>query len=345
MITKIIPEEKVMHAKHLMNNAENIVIVSHKSPDGDAVGSAMAMYHFLFSIDKNVSVVLPDRFPDFLSWMQCSEEVVFYNENKARADELFAAADLIFALDFNTLPRIGDMAEAVDEAKADKILLDHHPQPGHFAQLIISHPEISSTSEIVFRLITRMGHFPDINIPCAEAIYTGMMTDTGAFTYNSDSPEIYVIISRLLNIGIEKDRIYNNVYNNHSADRFRLMGFALSERMRVYPEHRAALITLTMEEKKRFNYKKGDAEGFVNIPLSIKGIVFSAFFREEEDKIRISLRSQNDSGFPTNKVCQTYYNGGGHLNASGGELKMSMEEAIAHFENTVLAEYESELKS
>lgn len=321
-----------------MDEAENIVVISHKSPDGDAVGSAMALYHFLFSIDKNVSVIIPDRFPDFLSWLPSSDEVIFYNENKTKADELFAAADLIYALDFNTLSRIGDMADAVDKAPAAKILLDHHPLPGHFAQVIISHPEIASTSEMVFRLISRMGHFPDINIPCAEAIYTGMMTDTGAFTFNSNNDEIYIIISELIKIGIDKDLIYNNVYNNYSADRLRLMGFSLSEKMRVYPEHRAALITLSLEEKKRFNYKKGDTEGFVNIPLSIKGIVFSAFFRKEDYKIRISLRSKNDSGFAVNKVCETYYNGSGHFNAAGGEAKMSMEEAIAFFENVVLVE-------
>ena len=338
MITKIIPEEKVQQAKRLMDEAENIVVVSHKSPDGDALGSALAMYHFLFSIDKNVSVIFPDRFPDFLSWLPNCDEVIFYNENKTKADELFAAADLIFALDFNTLSRIGDMADAVDKAAANKILLDHHPQPGHFAQLLISHPEIASTSEMAFRLICRMGHFTDINLPCAEAIYTGMMTDTGAFTYNSNNTEIYIIIAELIKIGIDKDRIYNNVYNNYSADRLRLMGFALSEKMRIYPEHRAALITLSLEEKKRFNYKTGDAEGFVNIPMSIKGIAFSALFREENDKIRISLRSQNDSNFPVNKVCETYYNGSGHFNAAGGEAKMTMDEAIAFFENTVLAE-------
>ena len=344
MITKIILEEKVQQAKRLIDEAENIVVISHKSPDGDAVGSALAMYHFLFSIDKNVSVILPDRFPDFLSWLPSSDEAIFYNENKDKANELLAAADLIIALDFNTLSRIGDMADAVDEAPATKILLDHHPLPGHFAQVIISHPEIASTAEMVFRLICRMGHFTDINLPCAEAIYTGMMTDTGAFTFNSNNTEIYVIIAELIKIGINKDRIYNKIYNNYSADRLRLMGFALSEKMRVYPEHRAALITLSLEEKKRFNYKTGDTEGFVNIPMSIKGIVFSAMFREENDKIRISLRSQNDSNFPVNKVCETYYNGSGHFNAAGGEAKMTMDEAIAFFENVVLVECEDLLK-
>ena len=340
MLTKIIPEEKIQQAKKWLDEAENIVIVSHSSPDGDAVGSSLGLYHFFYSINKNVSVVLPDAFPDFLAWIPGSSEIVLYSDHREKADELLASADLIYAVDFNTLSRVNDMKDAVDKATANKILLDHHPFPGHFCQLIISHPEIASTCEMVFRLICRMGYFEKINLPCAEAIYTGMMTDTGAFTFNSSNAEIYIIISELIKKGIDKDQIYRNVYNNYSEDRFRMMGFALSKKMRVYPECKTAMISLTKEELGKFNCKKGDTEGLVNIPLSIKGIVFSAIFREEKDALRVSLRSQGN--FAVNKIAEKYFNGGGHANAAGGESKVSMEETIKLFES-ILPKYKEEL--
>ncbi len=340
MISKIIPEEKILQAKNWLEASENIVIISHTSPDGDAVGATLAMYHFLYSIDKKATVILPDAFPDFLRWIPGSNDIIIYADNKENANKTLEEADLISAVDFNTLSRISIMSDAVDKAPAKKILLDHHPHPGHFCQLTISHPEISSTCEMVFRLICRMGYFAEINLPCAEAIYTGMMTDTGSFTYNSNSPEIYSIISELIKKGIDKDQIYKNVYNNYSAERFKMMGFALNEKMKIYPEYKTALISLTKEEQSRYACKKGDTEGLVNIPLAIKGIIFSAIFREEKDNIRISLRSQGD--FTVNKIAEEYFNGGGHVNAAGGESTLSMEETIKLFES-ILPTYKEEL--
>jgi phosphoesterase RecJ-like protein len=330
MISKIIPEEKVQQAKKWVEEADKVVIVSHSSPDGDAVGSSLGLYHFLYSINKEATVVLPDDFPDFLDWIPGSQNIIIYSKEKDKADEAINAADVIFAVDFNTLSRIGAMSDVVDKAEANKILLDHHPEPGHFCQLTISHPEISSACEMVFRLICRMGYFSEINLPCSQAIYTGMMTDTGAFTYNSNNTEIYIIISELIKKGIDKDEIYRNVYNNYSADRFRMLGYALSEKMRIYPQSKAAMISMTKEEQNRFQYKKGDLEGIVNIPLSIKDIEFSTIFREEDDKIRVSLRSQGE--LAVNKIAEQYFNGGGHKNAAGGESKLTMDETIALFE-------------
>lgn len=341
MISKIILEEKVQQAKNWIDKSENIVIISHVNPDGDAIGSSLAMYHFLFSISKNVTVIVPDSIPPFLTWMSGSKEVLIYNKMKEEADEKLAKADLIMALDLNTINRVGRMADAVDLSPAKKILVDHHPNPGGFCQLVISHPEICSTAEMVFRLICRMGHFSEINLPCAECIYVGMMTDTGAFTYNSNNTEVYVIIAELIKKGINKDAIYNNVYNTYSADRFRLMGLALNKKMKIYPEYKAALITLTNEEQTEYNFRKGDCEGFVNIPLSIDGIIFSAFFRQDDEKIRISFRSQGT--FPVNKFSAENFNGGGHLNAAGGESLLSMEETIQKFES-ILPKYKEFLE-
>ena len=228
------------------------------------------------------------------------------------------------------LNRIENMADSVGASSARKILIDHHLHPDNFCRITISHPEISSTSELVFRLICRMGYFSEISRAAAECIYTGMMTDTGGFSFNSNNPEIYFIISELLSKGIDKDEIYRKVYNTYSECRLRLMGYVLSQ-MRVYEECHSALITLTVAEQNQFKYQKGDSEGFVNIPLSIKDVRFSCFLREdtEKDMIKISLRSVGD--FPCNKVAAEYFNGGGHLNASGGEFYGTMEGAIARF--------------
>jgi len=233
------------------------------------------------------------------------------------------------------------MADAVINAAAPKILVDHHLHPDTYAKITVSYPEVSSTSELIFRLICRLGDFSMINLACAECIYTGMMTDTGGFTYNSNKQEIYTIIAELIKLGVDKDDIYRKVFNNYSADRMRLMGYALYNKMKVYPEHKAALITLSLKELEEFNYQTGDAEGLVNMPLSIEGVIFSVFMREDSDKIKISLRSQGT--FPANKVSADLFNGGGHLNAAGGESYTTLQEAVTKFE-TALSDYKDFLE-
>lgn len=334
MLTKVIEQSKIDHFTKWFNRADKIVIVSHVSPDGDAIGSSLGLYHFLLTQDKDVNVIVPNVFPDFLRWMPGSKDILLYDRYKDFADKLIREADVICCLDFNALKRIEDMAGAVAASPARKMMLDHHLHPEEFCRITISHPEISSASELVFRLICRMGYFSDINRQCAECIYTGMMTDTGGFTYNSNNREIYFIISELLSKGIDKDAIYRKVYNTYSESRLRLMGYVLSN-MRVYPEYNSALISLTKDEQGRFDYIKGDSEGFVNIPLSIKNVCFSCFLREDTEKrmIKISLRSVGS--FPCNRVAAEYFNGGGHLNASGGEFSGTMDEAVKVFEEAL----------
>ncbi len=336
MLTKVIEQSKIDHFNKWFERADKIVIVSHVSPDGDAIGSSLGLYHFLDSQDKNVTVIVPNAFPDFLKWMPGAKDVLRYDRYKEFADKLIAEADVICCLDFNAIKRIDAMADAVLASSARKIMVDHHPFPEDFCSIVISHPEISSTSELVFRLICRLGYFEDISKEGAECIYTGMMTDTGGFTYNSNDREIYFIIGELLSKGIDKDEIYRKVYNTYSESRLRLMGYILYSKMKVYGAYNAAMISLTKEEQGQFNYVKGDSEGFVNIPLSIKDVRFTAFFREdtEIDMIKISLRSVGD--FPCNKVAAEFFNGGGHLNASGGEFRGTMEEAIELFEQALV---------
>jgi len=333
MISKIIAEELITKVNKAIDNVDKIVIVAHIGPDGDAIGSSLALWHYLMTIDKEPVVIVPNPFPSFLSWMPGAECILDYENSKEKADELIADAELIFTLDFNTASRMGKMADAVINAPADKILVDHHLHPDTYAKIKVSYPEISSTSELIFRLICRMGDFSMINLACAECIYTGMMTDTGGFTYNSNNQEIYVIIAELIKLGVDKDAIYRKVFNTYSEDRLRLMGYCLFHKMKVYPEYKTALITLTLKELSQFNYVNGDSEGFVNIPLSIAGIDFSVFMREDTDKIKISFRSQGT--FPSNKVAADLFHGGGHLNASGGESSTTLAVAVKKFEDAL----------
>lgn len=339
MLSKVIAQANIDHVEKWFNRADKVVIVSHVSPDGDAIGSSLGLSHFLESQEKNVTVIVPNAFPDFLRWMPGAKDVIRYDRYKEFADKLIQEADVICCLDFNALSRIDAMADAVAASPARKLMIDHHLNPESFCKIIISHPEISSTSELVFRLICRLGYFEDITKEGAECIYTGMMTDTGGFTYNSNNREVYYIISELLSKGIDKDEIYRKVYNTYSEGRLRLMGYVLYEKMQVFPQFNAALIWLTKEEQGKFQYVKGDTEGFVNIPLSIKNIIFSVFLREDTEKnmIKISLRSVGT--FPCNKVAAEFFNGGGHLNASGGEFYGTMEEAIELYKRA-LVKYE-----
>lgn len=342
MISKIIAQEKINKVEHLIDKYDNIVIVTHTSPDGDAIGSSLGLYHVLLALEKEVKVVVNNRIPTYLKWLLGYKEVIIYQDYPEYAAESIAAAELIFCLDLNTTKRMSEGVEKlVLKSRAKRVLIDHHPDPENFTDVEISYPEISSTSEMVFRLICRLGHFEMIDINIAEAIYTGMMTDTGNFTYNSNNAEIYSIISELLNIGINKDLIFSRVNGSHKADRMRLFGYALASKMKIYEGYHAALIALTKEEMAQFNYEPGDTEGFVNQPLNIEGIKFSCFFREENNRVKISLRSKG--GFDVNVVCRKYFNGGGHKNASGGELFCSVEEAINLFES-ILPEYENELE-
>lgn len=329
-LTPLIGEKQLLNSQEQIEKAQEIVLVTHLSPDGDAMGSSLGLYHYLQDLGKEVRVVVPNAFPYFLKWMNGAKDIVVNTYIPTVAEALIKNADLIFCLDFNTLKRIGALGELVEQSSAKKILIDHHLDPDEDFDVVISYPKISSTSEIVFRLIAQLGDFERITSTLAECIYTGMMTDTGGFTYNSNDPEIFEIISMLLKKGVDRDHIYREVFNNYSEQRFRLLGFTLSQRMKIYPERKASLIYLSLEDQKQFNLTKGDTEGFVNYPLSIKGILFSVFIREDDELTKVSLRSQGD--FPCNKFAADFFNGGGHLNASGGEFYGSVEDAISLFE-------------
>ena len=335
MIKNIFDTRDIERLKEIINEGSFFVLTCHTGPDGDALGSTLGFAHYLRALGKEALVVVPDAYPDFLAWMPGAQDILRVDKHSDKAGLMVAMADVIFAMDYNALSRVDDIGPMIAKSKAQKVLVDHHLNPDHFCDLSFSYPQLSSTCEVVFRLVVAMGGYEQLTKAACECIYAGMMTDTGCFSYGPCTQEVYLIISMLMQKEINKDRIYNKVFNNYSEGRLRLMGYVLYEKMRVFPEHHAALITLSREEMARFNFNKGDSEGLVNIPLQMKGIHFSAFLREdtEKDLIRVSLRSQGT--FPCNKFAACYFSGGGHLNASGGQHSGTLQEAIALFEQAL----------
>lgn len=344
MLKNILSDEQLSLLKGLIAEAQNIIITCHQNADGDAIGSSLGWAEFLKLQGKEPTIIVPDQYPDYLHWLPNSEKVVRYDKHREQADLLFKIADLIFCLDFNTPARVDEMETVLRSSPAKKVLIDHHLGPDVETVLTVSRPEASSTSELVFRLVWQLGGFEQLTKHFATPVYCGMMTDTGGFTYNSSDPAIYYIISQLLTKGINKDRIYRNVYHNFSENRLRLTGFVMLERLMVDGERHASYYALRREDLKRFHFVKGDAEGLVNMPLQIKGHKLSISLREDTDKdnlVWVSLRSVDD--FPCNKMAAEFFNGGGHLNASGGRLYCSIDEAVKIAQQAIVA-YESLLK-
>jgi phosphoesterase RecJ-like protein len=221
-----------------------------------------------------------------------------------------------------------------------KVLIDHHLFPADFADVTLSYPESPSASELVCKLIHSLSDYTDREM--ATCLYTGMMTDTGNFSFNSNYPEMYETVASLVRMGVDKDAVYNAVFNAHSADRMRLVGYSLYQKMRLFPERHASLIALSRKELYRFHFQPGDAEGIVNMPLQISDVYYSCFMREDKiephereragdakSKIKISFRSQGNR--PVNRFASDFFHGGGHANAAGGEFFGTLEEAVQCF--------------
>jgi len=273
--------------------------------------------------------------------MDGHEQVINFSHHPKQSARAFAESDLLICMDFNQLARLGDMKPLVEGFEGKKVLVDHHPYPGNFTDLTISDITFSSTAELIFTVLQSTEFASYIDQNAATSFFTGIMTDTGSFAFNVSNPDTFEVVAQLTRIGIDQQEIYSRVYDNYSADRMRLMGFCLSNRMTVYPEYHTACMYITREDQKTFNFVTGDNEGFVNMPLSIKGVVFSVLFTEKEKYIKASFRSKGD--FAVNEVSEKYFNGGGHRNAAGGEYYASLQEAIAQFEK-LLPEFEDRIK-
>ena len=329
MLQPVMTERECEMLRSLINDATTIVLCCHQNPDGDAIGSMMGLAEVLRTQGKEPLMVAPDQYPDYLQWMPNSEKIVRYDKRKKYVDNVLKIADIVFCLDFNTLSRTAEMEEVLRKSPAQKVLIDHHLDPDVEAVLSISYPTMSSTCELVFRIVWQLGLYEQQGKHFAGPVYCGMMTDTGAFTFNSNAPEVFYIISQLLTKRIDKDRIYRNVYHNYSEHRLRLVGHVLCNRLVVDQQHHASYFTLTAEDQQRFHFVKGDSEGIVNMPLQIKGLKLSISLREDREKknlIWVSLRSVDD--VPCNEMAMQFFEGGGHLHASGGRVHGSMEDAV-----------------
>lgn len=322
------------------NSSKSIVVIPHMNPDGDAMGSVLGMWRVLKNAGFKVKVVSPTKYPEFYHWMDGHDEVIVFSHHPKQSARAIDESDLIICMDFNQLSRLGEMRPLVENFSGKKILIDHHPNPGDFTDLVISDITYSSTAELAFCVLqpTDLGQYIDRD--AATSFFTGIMTDTGSFDFNVSNPNTFEVAAQLTRKGIDQLDIHAKVYDNYSADRMKLMGFCLSNRMTVYPEYHAACMYITLGDQKNFNFKTGDNEGFVNMPLSIKGIVFSALFTEKEKYVKASFRSKGD--FAVNEVSEKYFNGGGHRNAAGGECYTSLAEALAQFEK-LLPEFEDRI--
>lgn len=314
----------------LLADPQQIVLIPHRNPDGDAVGSCLGLSGFLSALGHAVTVLAPNDFPEFLKWMPDSEKVVFYESAPNKGDQIIQNATLIFTLDFNALNRTGIMEHALAKTSCPMVLIDHHPEPDTYAQISYSDTTSSSTCELVFNTIVALKGQHLITPGIASCLYAGIMTDTGSFKYPSTSPNTLRVAANLMEMGADHSKIHTLIYDASSAQRIQLLGKALGN-LQIHSDLRTAFITLSQDDLDSCNFQKGDTEGFVNYGLSIKNVVFAAIFIEHRNEgiVKISLRSRGS--FDVNTLARTHFEGGGHRNAAGGKSHQSLEETVNRF--------------
>lgn len=313
-----------------LEQAKRIVITTHKSPDGDAIGSSLALYHLLKKMGKEVAIIVPDAFPHFLGWMPGSDSILQYDIQQNQAHEWLQKSEVIFCLDYNALSRIGDLSKPVEEASAYKIVIDHHQDPKDFANHYRVDSDCSSTCQLIYEFMDDLNKLDELDANIASCIYCGIMTDTGSFRFPSTTAKTHRIIAHLMEAGANGSKIHEHIYDTRSNDQLRLLGFALTEKMKVNTKKKTAYISLSQEELQQFNFRKGDTEGLVNYPLSIAGIKFSVLLMEKEGQVRLSFRSKDD--VYVNEFANKHFEGGGHIYAAGGISYLSLDETVEKLE-------------
>ncbi|GAA4238950.1 bifunctional oligoribonuclease/PAP phosphatase NrnA [Postechiella marina] len=323
-------KEDITSIKQLLSTKKKIVIVPHKNPDGDAIGSTLGLYHFLLKNNQDVQVISPNDYPHFLKWIPGENTILKHDTDTDNCNALINNADIIFTLDFNAFHRTGNMESVLANSSALKIMIDHHQAPDDYATYTFSDVSMSSTCEMVYHFIAMLDQTKNIDQTIATCLYVGIMTDTGSFRFRSTTSTTHRIIAELIDKGADNNAIHNNVYDTNSYNRLQLLGCALSN-LKIIPESRTAYITLTQNELNKFDYKKGDTEGVVNYALSLNNIIFAAIFIEDRQEgiIKISLRSKGT--FSVNEFSRSHFNGGGHNNAAGGRSELSMRKTIEKF--------------
>jgi len=334
-------KQDISEIKSLLASPKKIAIVTHKNPDGDAIGSSLALFHYLTKINHFVTVITPNDYPDFLKWVPGQDLILKFDSQNSQSVEALNNADIVFTLDFNAFHRAGDMENTLVENKSLKIMIDHHQQPDPYAKYTYSDVSMSSTCEMIYNFIEMLDDLDHLDSNMATAIYLGIMTDTGSFRFNSTTSRTHRVIADLIDKGAKNTFIHNQVYDTNSYNRLQLLGCALSN-LKVLPEYRAAYITLTLNELQKFDYKKGDTEGFVNYALSLDNIVLAAIFIEDAQQniVKISLRSKGN--FSVNLMSRSHFEGGGHTNAAGGKSDLPINETVEKF-ISILPQYKSAL--
>lgn len=323
-MNQLLKESEVKDFQKLLDGSKKIVLTCHVRPDGDAIGSTLGLRHLFESLGKEAKIVVPDQPPKTLSFMPGFKEIAIYTKYDPYCTRLVSESDLLICCDFNKPSRQDQMASLIQEATCKKVLIDHHQDPDYFCDVTFSYPDMSSTCELVFRIIAALGLYGELNKQAAECILTGIITDTRNFTVNIKHPDIYDILMKLIEKGANKERIVKEALLTRSLASVKIQAYAIAECMEILDSCHAAIITLDKDTLKRFHYEKGDTEGLVNIPLEVRGMVSSFFLREDSDYIRVSARSVG--AFPVSKVCEDLFGGGGHLQAAGGEFTGSLEE-------------------
>ncbi|MEZ4936927.1 MAG: bifunctional oligoribonuclease/PAP phosphatase NrnA [Crocinitomicaceae bacterium] len=329
--------EDVIKAKNWIHDAEKIVIIGHKSPDGDSVGSSLGLFNTLKKFKESVAVCMPDPYPGFLRWMQGTDIIKNHEQHQKDVGELMEKADLIFCLDFNSESRVGKMENLLKNAKAKKIMIDHHQDPTDFADLIFSFPNECSTSQLIYKFLRKADLLSHLDAQAGACLYCGIMTDTGSFKFPNTSPETHRIIADLMEIGVDHYKIHEAVFDQNTEDKLRLRSWIISNSLKVLDEYKTAIIAVSQNDLERFNYEKGDTEGLVNVALSLGKVNRSVFFTEEDGLIKISFRSKGIEN-PVNIIASKYFDGGGHINAAGGKFVGSLDKAVEKFV-TVLPEF------
>ncbi|WP_339850335.1 bifunctional oligoribonuclease/PAP phosphatase NrnA [uncultured Dokdonia sp.] len=334
---------QISTTKELLKDSKSIAVIPHKNPDGDAMGSTLALVAYLNKKGHKAVVVAPNEYPHFLKWLPGHDDVLFYTSNTTNARDAIKTADLVFTLDFNHFSRVGDLEEVLDNVKAPFIMIDHHQQPADYATVTYSDTAMSSTCEMVYHFIKALGDEQLITADMASCLYTGIMTDTGSFRFSSTTATTHEVIAALIKKGANNDQIHQNIYDTNSESRLQLLGVALNNLV-VLREYRTAFITMTQKELDDHNFQKGDTEGFVNYCLSLEGIIFAVIFIEHkaDSIIKMSLRSKGE--FSVNEFARAHYNGGGHTNAAGGRSEVALAETIANFKE-LLPSYKDQLLS
>lgn len=314
----------------LLTAAKRIVITFHQKPDGDAMGSGLGLYQFLKQLGHDISVISPTNWPSFLNWMPGNEIVIDFEADKERGIEKIQEAEWIFCLDFNTMSRTKSVAPFLEKSNALKILIDHHREPAvESFDYGVSDPSKSSTAEMVYDVILESNHDNLINTEVAECLYTGVMTDTGSFRFNSTTSDVHRMVARLKETRLDHSKVHENIFDNFLETRFRFIGNVLLNRMEVFYEYNTALIAVPQKDLIKYNIKTGDTEGLVNFPLGIQGIKMAAIIIDRGEERKCSFRSKGD--FDVNTFARKYFNGGGHFNAAGGKSSAPLEEVVGCF--------------